>query len=419
MKVYKFGGASIQHIDGIKNVSNIIKAIENEPTIIVVSAMGKTTNALEAVVNAFYQHKKEEALLLFDQVKQQHIQIVKYLLVTQANKTSEQLKDFFTEVEWLLHDNPVRNYDYYYDQIVCIGELLSSTLLHAYLKEIKIENSWIDCRDYVRTDNNFRDANIDMDFTNEKIKTLDKLLNENKLIVTQGFIGCTQENESTTLGREGSDYSAAIIANILNAESLTIWKDVKGVLNADPKQFEDATLLPNLSYEEIIEMAFYGAQVIHPKTIKPLQNSNIPLKVKCFLDSTLPGTLINNTISKNLPPIIVLKKEQVLVELKTKDFSFVGEKPMSQLYAILAANNLKPTLTQMGAISISICMDDHKEKIEQLAIEASSIFDVSLQRNLQLITIRHYNKEVMEKLTQGKEFIMQQKTLDTYQALMQ
>jgi aspartate kinase len=419
MKVYKFGGASIQNIEGIKNVGNIIKSIENEKTIIVVSAMGKTTNALEAVVHAFYQHKKEEALLLFEQVKQQHLNIVKYILVTQANKANEQLKDFFTEVEWLLHDKPVRNYDYYYDQIVCIGELLSSTILHNYLKEIHIENNWIDCRDYIRTDNNFRDANIDLDFTIEKIKSLQNTIAETNIIITQGFIGCTQENESTTLGREGSDYSAAIIANILNAESLTIWKDVKGVLNADPKQFEDATLLTNLSYEEIIEMAFYGAQVIHPKTIKPLQNSNIPMYVKCFLDSTLPGTLINNQICKNLPPIIVLKKDQVLVELKTKDFSFVGEKPMSQLYAILASNNLKPTLTQMGAISISICIDDHKEKIENLAIAASEIFEVTLQRNLQLITIRHYNKEIMEKLTQGKEFIMQQKTLHTYQALMQ
>jgi aspartate kinase len=418
MKVYKFGGASIQHIEGIKNVGNIINTIKNEPTIIVVSAMGKTTNALEAVVNAFYHHKKEEALLLFEQVKQQHINIVKYLLVTQANNTNEQLKDFFTEVEWLLHDNPVRNYDYYYDQIVCIGELLSSTILHAYLNEINIQTNWIDSRDYIRTDNNFRDANIEMHFTIDKIKALKNKLAETNILVTQGFIGCTQENESTTLGREGSDYSAAIIANIIQADSLTIWKDVKGVLNADPKQFEDAKLLPELSYEEIIEMAFYGAQVIHPKTIKPLQNSNIPLYVKCFLDSSLPGTLISNKICKNLPPIIVLKKDQVLVQLKTKDFSFVGEKPMSQLYEILATNNLKPTLTQMGAISISICLDDHNEKIEQLAITASEIFDVTLQRNLQLLTIRHYNKEIMEKLTDGKEFIMQQKTLTTYQALM-
>ena len=417
MKVFKFGGASVQNIDAIKNVANIVRHYKDEKILIVISAIGKTTNALEAVANAFYQHKKEEALTLFEQIKTTHKDFAKYLLVKEATKTEQQLSDFFTEVEWLLHDSPVRDYAYYYDQIVCIGELLSTLLVNAYLNEINIDTTWVDVRDYFRTDNNFREANIDMEFTTEKIHTLNQTFTQKNIIVTQGFIGCTQENESTTLGREGSDYSAAIIANILNAESVTIWKDVKGVLNADPKQFEEATLLPNLSYNEVIEMAYYGAQVIHPKTIKPLQNKNIPLLVKCFADISLPGTIIDNSLVKNLPPIIVIKQKQVLVELTSKDFSFVGEKPTATLYQIFASLKIKPNLTQMGAITISLCMDDATEKIEQLALAAAELFDVSVQKNVALLTIRHYNTTILEELTADKNFILQQKTLETYQAI--
>ncbi len=420
MRVFKFGGASVKDIDGFKNVANIIKENANDNLLIVVSAMGKTTNALESVANAFYNNKKEEALLLFEAIKQQHLNTIKYLLVTQAVVTEAKLMDFFTEVEWLLHDKPVRDFDYYYDQIVCIGELLSTTIVSAYLQETNTNNTWLDIRDYLRTDNNFRDANIDWQFANNKIGTFPSFFtNQNKIILTQGYIGCTQENESTTLGREGSDYSAAIIANICNAESVSIWKDVKGVLNADPKAFEDTILLPQLSYEEVIEMAYYGAQVIHPKTIKPLQNKSIPLYVKCFLDSTIPGTVINATPVKNLPPIIVMKSNQVLIHLQSKDYSFVSEKPITFLYEQFASLKIKSNLTQLGAIGISICLDDNVEKIERLALLCANTFNVIGQKNVSILTVRHYNKETLEKLTADKTFLLQQKTIDTYQAVLQ
>jgi aspartate kinase len=419
MKVFKFGGASVKDVEGIKNVGKIVKQHQEEPLLIVVSAMGKTTNALENVVKAFYEKRNEDALNLFEQIKQQHLNIAKYLLVKEAVTTEAQLLDFFTEVEWLLHDNAVRDYDYYYDQIVCIGELLSTTLVSAYLKEININNTWLDIRDYFRTDNNFRDANIDIEYTQEKVNLFKKYYtNTCNIVLTQGFIGCTQENESTTLGREGSDYSAALIANMSNAQSVTIWKDVKGVLNADPKQFEDTTLLPHLSYTEVIEMAYYGAQVIHPKTIKPLQNKNIPLYVKCFLDASLAGTLIDGHHVKNLPPIIVNKTNQVWLQLESKDFSFVGEKPMAMLYEMLGNLKIKPNLVQTGAISVSICIDDNAEKLEQLALKAAEIFDVTMQKGLTLLTIRHHDRETQEKLVTNKTLLMQQKTADTYQALM-
>jgi aspartate kinase len=419
MKVFKFGGASVKDAENIKNVGNIIRNSDPENLLIVVSAIGKTTNALETVVNHFYENRKKEAIALFDQIKKQHLTIAKYLLVTEAVQTELRLTDFFTEAEWLLHDKPVRSYDYYYDQVVCIGELLSTCLVSAYLNETGIRNTWLDIRDYFITDNNYRNANIDLVQTGEKLFTIQKNYKEqHKIIVTQGFIGCTTENESTTLGREGSDYSAALIANLCDAESVTIWKDVEGVFSADPKEFEEHILLSHLNYKEVIEMAYYGAQVIHPKTIKPLQNKNIPLYVKCFSDVKIPGTLINNQPVKDLPPIIVRKKNQALLQFLTKDFSFVGEQPTALLYEILSQLKIKPNLTQIGAISIEICLDHEPGKIEQLALAAAARFDVQVQKDLQILTIRHYNKNILEKLTEGKTFLLQQKTKETYQAIL-
>ena len=329
------------------------------------------------------------------------------------------MKDFFTEVEWLLHDKPVRDYDYYYDQVVCNGELLSTSLVSHYLNEAGIKNKWIDVRDIIRTDDNFRDAAIDLDFTQQKInETIKPFFEEYDLVLTQGFIGATDENESTTLGREGSDYSAAIFANMLDAESQTIWKDVDAVMNADPKQFKDAQNIETLSYNEVIEMAYYGAQVIHPKTIKPLQNKNIPLYVKSFLKPGSSGTLVSTRSVQNLPPIIVLKENQVLMQLSSKDFSFVEEKPISLLHEMFANFRIRPNLSQNGAISLVCCLDDNAEKIEKLALAASEIFNVQLEKNLTLLTIRHYNETTIEKLTRGKTILLEQKTRDTIQVLM-
>ena len=419
MKVYKFGGASISSIERIKNTGTIIKDHAGEKLLIVISAMGKITNALETVVNAFYDNREDDALKLFEQVKDSHLNTLKYLTVLQWQKAENQLKDFFTEIEWMLHDKPVRPYDYYYDQVVCCGELFSSSIVYNYLMEQKVNATWIDVRDVIRTDNNFRDAGVDWAFTNKNVTEIVlPLFDEYDVVITQGFIGATDENESTTLGREGSDFSAAIFGNLLKADSVTIWKDVEAVMSADPKQFKDAVNMPALSYTEVIEMAYYGAQVIHPKTIKPLQNKNIPLLVKSFLDPSLAGTIISSAIPKNLPPVIVVKEKQVMIQFKSKDFSFVEDKPVEQLHKIFKQVKIKPNLSQNTAISLLCCFDDHAEKIDQLAADASLIFDVELEKNLSLLTIRHYDEETIKRFTENKEIVLQQKTVTTVQMLM-
>ena len=420
MQVFKFGGASVNSVERVKNVGDILRLYPDEKILVVISAMGKTTNALEKVTDAFFEGRKEDALQLFQQVKQQHLTTAKFLLVKNAMACEEQLNNFFTEAEWLLHDKPVRDYDYYYDQVVCLGELLSTSIVSHYLNEIGIKNEWIDVRDIFRTDDNFRDAAIDWKVTKENIDgQIVKLFNDYNIVLTQGFIGSTDENESTTLGREGSDYSAAVFANLLNAKNQTIWKDVNSVMNADPKQFPDAVEIHELNYNEVIEMAYYGAQVIHPKTIKPLQNKNIPLYVKCFLDPSLSGTIIHNKILKGLPPIIVIKENQVMIELSSKDFSFVEEKPIADLFHLFEKLKIKPNLTQNAAISMICVLDDRADKIEKLALAASEFFDITVTKGLTLLTIRHYTTEIYKNLTVGKKMLLQQRTSETVQSLLQ
>jgi aspartate kinase len=415
MKVFKFGGASVNSVERINNVANLLKDYKGQQLVIIISAMGKTTNALEKVAEAFYAGNAEEALSLFQAVKQNHLTTAKYLLVTTYNVTYKTLNDFFTEVEWLLHDKPVRDFDYYYDQIVCIGELLSTCIVSAFLNEKGIANEWLDVRDIFRTDNNFREANVNWKVTRENLASVD--IQVASVYITQGFIGSTDQNESTTLGREGSDYTAAIFANLLMAESLTIWKDVEGVMSADPKEFPNATLLNQLSFNEVIEMAFYGAQVIHPKTIKPLQNSKVPLHVKSFIDPLLQGTTISDLPSKNLPPIVIIKGKQVLLHLHSQDFSFVGEEPISELYKQFCHLHIKPNLIQTGAVNLQVCLDNRADKIEQVAIAASEIFDVQIEKDLSLLTIRHYTDELLDEMIREKDVVLVQKTKETVQVL--
>jgi len=418
-KIFKFGGASVNSVERIQQLVSILHVYKGERLLIVISAMGKTTNALEKVTEAFYGGHKEEALTLFQQIKDIHLTTAKYLLVKNYLAAEAQLKDFFTEVEWLLHDRPVRDFDYYYDQIVCVGELLSTSIISAYLAESGIDNQWIDVRDIIRTDANFRDAAIDWTFTQQKVsKEILPLFDESPIVLTQGFIGSTSDNESTTLGREGSDYTAAVFANMLDAEGQTIWKDVEGVMNADPKLFPDAKIIRELNYDEVIEMAYYGAQVIHPKTIKPLQNKGIPLYVKCFLDASLPGTVIHNSAIKGLPPIIVLKQDQALIHLHSKDFSFVGETGVERLYNLFGAIRIKPNLLQTGAVSLQVCLDDRSDKIEKLALSAASLFDVQVEKGLTLLTIRHYDADVLARHTAGRQEVLRQQTKETVQILM-
>ena len=418
MKVFKFGGASINSFERIKNLSWILQHHTEEKILIVISAMGKMTNSLEKIAEEYFEGKSEDALHLFESVKSHHLSLVKYLFTIEWDKATKDLESLFTKTEDLLKTTPTKEYNYYYDQIVSVGELLSSTLISNYLNEEKIPNSWADVRTVLKTDSTFRDGKINWEVSEEKVKKeVLPLFSENNFVITQGFIGSDLENNSITLGREGSDYTAAIFAKILNAESATIWKDVDGVMNSDPREFDDAIVLENLSYKEVIEMAYYGAQVIHPKTIKPLQNENIPLYVKSFINPQLPGTVITGIKSGKLPPMIVYKRSQALLALESIDFTFVEGEPINKLHGILDSLKLKPNLTQNTAISLLICVDNVEEKIEELALRASAIFQVQIRKDLTLLTIRHYTVEVIEKLTKNKLIVLEQKTTDTIQLL--
>lgn len=418
MKVFKFGGASINSFERIKNLSWILQHHTEEKILIVVSAMGKMTNTLEKIAEEYFEGKSEEALLLFETVKSQHLSLVKYLFTFDWKKATNDLENLLSKTEYLLKTTPIREYNYYYDQIVSAGELLSSTLISNYLREEKIPNTLIDVRSVLKTDSTFRDGKIDWQISEERVKKVVlPLFAENNFVLTQGFIGSDMENNSITLGREGSDYTAAIFAKILDAESATIWKDVDGVMNSDPREFDDAIVLKTLSYKEVIEMAYYGAQVIHPKTIKPLQNKNIPLYVKSFINPQLPGTVITETQSGKLPPMIVYKRYQALITLESIDFTFVEGEPIKKLHSILDALKLKPNLTQNTAISLLLCVDNLEEKIEQLAVEASAIFQVQIRKDLTLLTIRHYTAEIVEKLTKNKTIVLEQQTAETVQLL--
>ncbi|HYC40057.1 MAG TPA: aspartate kinase [Chitinophagaceae bacterium] len=419
MKVFKFGGASIDGAERIRNLQRLVQPHRGEKILLVISAMGKTTNALEKVVTAFHAGEKSKAQELFEEVKQQHRELARALLDAQLASCESALNDFFTEVDWVLNEKPARELDYYYDQIVCTGELYSSVIVSAYLQEAEIENEWLDVRDILRTDDNFRDAKVDWEQTrNHLTERLIPAFERQDLVVTQGFIAATGQNESTTLGREGSDYSAAVFANLLDATELTIWKDVPAVMNSDPRKFPDATAIRNLDYGEVIEMAYYGAQVIHPKTVKPLQNKKIPLYVKSFLDPDSPGTVIADHPVRGLPPIIVLKEKQVLLRMSSLDFSFIGESHVSQLYRIFEKQRLRPNLTQNTAISFICVCDDHPGKIEELALAAAEFLDVEVQRGYSLLTIRHYDEALFQKLTQARSIILRQQTPDTVQAVL-
>ncbi len=420
MKVFKFGGASLETIERIQQVGKIIQSFPGEKLLVVISAMGKTTNELEKVAQNYFMRKREIAAQLLYNIEQQHIQTAENLLGTREHPLFVQLQQFFTEAEWTLGEKPLRNYDYYYDQLVGLGELLSTAIVSAYFNEAGITNTWLDVRDVFRTDDNFRDANINWEVTEMQVnqKVL-PLFNAVDIVITQGFIGSTDQNESVTLGREGSDFSAAVFANLLNAESQTIWKDVEGLKNADPKLFADTINIPEIAYGEVIEMAYYGAQVIHPKTIKPLQNKQIPLYVKCFLDKDLPGTVIRQDAdNRKLPPIIVLKKNQVLISITSRDFSFITEDKISDIYEIFHDKKIKINLTQNAAITFSCCIDNNPEKIELLIKALHQGFKISYNEGLELLTVRHYKNGLLEELTKGRKILLEQRSDSTVQLVI-
>lgn len=419
MQVYKFGGASIATPE---RMQALLPILENErPLVLVVSALGKTTNALEAIVAAACKGRKEEAHELVLQLEKQHTDYARELLNDEHyQKAVKELNVFFTELQWAVDEASADRYDYSYDQIVCLGELLSTKILSLYLHQAGWPHQWLDARDLIRTDDTYRDAKVDWEVSGKNVQArAGSVLAQGLNVLTQGFIGATADNASVTLGREGSDYTAALLAAMLGAEAVMIWKDVEGLQNADPKLFANTVKIEAISYHEVIEMAYYGAQVIHPKTIKPLQNRNIPLYVKCFLDKNLKGTVIQNEVSSLFyPPLIVLKKDQILLQVTTRDFSFITEENLSRIYQVFSELKVKVNLIQNAAISFVACIDHKEDKVQQLVQRLQQDYQVLRNEGVSLLTVRHYTPEIIFDLTKSKYILLEQKTRHTVQVVM-
>ena len=418
MKVFKFGGASVKDAASVKNVATILNEYKQEKLFVVISAMGKTTNALEEFTNALY-HDLSLAEKLLTGIKEYHFNIIHQLFENQNDAVFNDLHNAFVELDWMLDDIPVLAYDHTYDQVVSMGEILSTKIVSHYLNKAGIGNLWIDVRDFIRTDNNYREAKVDWHTTASLFETSKQnYFNAlNQLCITQGFIGGTSENFTTTLGREGSDYTASIIAYLSNAEQVTIWKDVAGVMNADPKKFNDAVLLPHLTYHDAVELTYYGATVIHPKTIKPIQNKHIPLYVRSFLNYHETGTVINDSPSQNEQACFIYKPDQLLLSLSGKDFSFIVEDNISNIFAVLASFRIKVNLMQNSALSFSVCIDNTSKRnaiIEQF----SKDFYVRYNEGIELYTVRHYNNEAINKLMENKDVILEQRSRNTLQLVV-
>tara|TARA_R110000822_G_scaffold42214_3_gene115012 strand:+ start:2319 stop:3569 length:1251 start_codon:yes stop_codon:yes gene_type:complete len=416
MRVFKFGGASVKDASSVKNVVRVLEEVGHDNTLLVVSAMGKTTNAMEDVVNAYF---KDKSLLpgAVHEVIQYHDNILHDLFPNDKHPVFAKVKTLFDEVQGFLVWNKSPKHGFVYDQVVGYGELVSTTILSAYLNEIGIANQWLDVRSLIKTNDDYRDAKVNWDKTqinvNEKI-------DKHKLNITQGFLGSDDNNFTTTLGREGSDYTAAILAYCLNAEEVTIWKDVPGVLNADPRYFEKTELLNKISYREAIELAFYGASVIHPKTLQPLQRKEIPLHVKSFINPKDKGTTVGKGIGiEPKVPCFIVKKNQVLMKLSSLDFSFIVEDSISELFKLLHDHQMKVDLIQNSAISFSVCVDNKFDKLEELLNLLKSRFKVVHHEGVSLYTIRHFDTEALTSLQNGKEILLEQRGKETVQLVVQ
>ncbi|WP_184542221.1 aspartate kinase [Mucilaginibacter sp. FT3.2] len=417
MLVFKFGGASVKDAGGIINLASVVKKYEGEQLLIVVSAMGKTTNALEKLTKA-YVDQTDDMHHIFNGIKQYHFDIL-HELFENNHTIFDEVANTFVEIDWAIEDAPHDSYDFIYDQIVSIGELVSTRIVSAYLNKAGIKSQWLDVRGYIHTDNTYREGLVQWDKTRESIsKDIPAMLAEGA-VVTQGFLGGTSENFTTTLGREGSDYTASIFASCLGAGSVTTWKDVPGILNADPKFFANTVKFDELSYSEAIEMTYYGASVIHPKTIKPLQNARIPLLVKPFTDPGAPGTVIKEDgINKFEKPVIILKQNQVLLSISSKDYSFITEDHLSEIFGLFAQSQVKVNVMQTSALSFSVCFDFYEERFEKLLTNLKQEFKVKYNSDLTLITIRHYAENSLKELTAGKTILLEQISRNTAQVVV-
>ena len=412
MKIFKFGGASVKDANGIANVFDVLQKAGYQNVLLVVSAMGKTTNALEIIIKNYFE-KSNQLNASVQEVKKYHNQILLDLFQDDKMPVFTVVNNHFTDLDYFLSHNKSPNYDFVYDQIVSYGEIISSTILHYYMMYRDIESQWLDVRSYIKTDNNYRDAEVNWDITQ---KNIGKIAKKKSLFITQGFLGSDENGFTTTLGREGSDYTAAIFAYCLNAESVTIWKDVPGVMNADPRYFENATLLNQISYREAIELAFYGASVIHPKTLQPLQKKEIPLFVKSFLNPMLPGTSVSKgqDLDPKLPCFIV-KKQQLLLSLSSIDFSFIMEENISEIFQLFHLHKMKVSLIQNSAISFSVCLEDKFGHFEILKKILSKKFQVSFNENVSLYTIRHFDQKASDMVEKNKTVLLKQLSRETLQ----
>ncbi|WP_442588194.1 aspartate kinase [Pedobacter sp. AW31-3R] len=417
MEVYKFGGASVSNANAVKNLVSIIQNTHKNNLLIVISAMGKMTNKLEELTNA-YIFGQDNTYDLLEEIKAYHFIILNELFDDHSHPVFNDIANTFVEIEWLLDEEPNDAPDYIYDQIVSIGEILSTKIVAAYLNKEGISSTWVDARNFIKTDNSYKEGKVDWKKTAVEIEKHLVPLLEKSIAITQGFIGSTSENFTTTLGREGSDYSAAIFSSCLDAAALTIWKDVPGVLNADPKWFAKTERIPQLSYHDAIELTYYGATVIHPKTIKPLQNKNIPLYVRSFLDPAGEGTVINN--GNNPLPVasFIFKVNQVLISIFPKDFSFIIEENLSDIFSLFHKHKVKVNTMLNSAISFSVSVDNDTEKIKNLIEDLSILYKVKYNNGLELVTIRYYNQETIERVTVDKDILLEVKSRHTCQIVM-
>ena len=409
MNVFKFGGASVKDAAGVQNLAQIVKT-QGQNAVVVVSAMGKTTNALEDLVRAYTHQQTEKVRTQLATIREYHDSIMDALTgdFTSVRQTFDQLENYLLR-------SPTGFYDETYDQIVSLGEVLSTQIVAAYLTQAGLPTQWLDARQLIQTDLNFREGRVNWDETNRRIN---QAVPANGITVTQGFIGQTSDHRTTTLGREGSDYTAAIFAYCLNAESVTIWKDVPGVLNADPKWFDETVLLDKLTYQDAIELAYYGATVIHPKTIKPLQNKGIPLYVRSFLIPDAPGTIISNSERHLLTPSFIFKINQVLISLHPTDFSFIAEDNLSRIFGRFAQAGVKINLMQNTAISFSVAVDNNPDRVPALLAQLKQDFRVSYNDGLELITIRYYDQSTIDRVLVNKKLLLEQKSRYTVQLIV-
>lgn len=422
IKVFKFGGSSIMNVERMNNVANILKEYPNQKMLVVMSALGKTTNKIEQILLNYHKENLVEAKQHLDQLKAQHYTIVDELFSNDELKQNVKgdINDLFVEIEWILEEDVSNDFDFDYDQMVSIGEFLSTKIMSHLLREQGLRVKWMDVRDVLRTDQNYRDARVNWELTQEKIKKrIPNLLEDTDVVLTQGFIGCAADNTTTTLGREGSDYTASIFSYCLDVASVTIWKDVSGILTGDPKKNENVDLIPNLSFREAIEMTYYGAKVIHPKTIKPLQNKSIPLVVRSFLSTEQSGTTIKDFEILDYPAITVFEENQVLVSIITNDFSFIAENHLSDIFNIINEFNIKIRLMRNSAVSFILSIINPENKLDKFIEKLSDNYKVSFKPNLTLITIRHYNDEIIKEKLKDKIVVFEERYQDTIQYLVE